>query len=195
MKMLAQLFSRNPSAKDIRNHLGEIERDQLRRRRDLDLLAEAKQQKLSEAVAAKKAGNQELLREIFREMRQVEIEHGYANSDLRRISLSKTALTAFLRKIEMLEKKEDRRSAQNLIQRIKDSSIQRAIDSADIDDDAFSGMLGDILGEEELNAGRGKASEDPGFAEFDRAISEMAKAEGGELLAAGAESRSQRTKR
>jgi hypothetical protein len=177
MNLLDKLFSKTPDAGDIRVQLKELERDQKKKRRDLDVLEEKKQQKVKEAVAAKKGGKQEVLRDIFREMRQVEIDNGYVNNDLRRISLAKTALTSFLRKMEMLEKKQDRKSLQNLIVRFKDSAIQKAIDTAEVDDDTFNDMLGEILGEEELTVTQGKVKEDTGFADFDRAIGEMAKAE------------------
>jgi hypothetical protein len=177
MNLLDKLFSKSPNAADIRVQLKEIERDQKKKRRDLDVMEQRKQQKVKEAVAAKKGGKQEVMRDIFREMRQVEIDNGYVNSDLRRLSLAKTALTSFLRKMEMLEKKKDRKSLQNLIVRFKDSSIQKAIDSAEVDDDTFNDMLEEILGEEELAVTQGKVKEDVGFADFDKAIGEMAKAE------------------
>jgi len=177
MNLLDKLFSKTPDAGDIRVQLKELERDQKKKRRDLDVLEEKKQQKVKEAVTAKKGGKQEVLRDIFREMRQVEIDNGYVNNDLRRISLAKTALTSFLRKMEMLEKKQDRKSLQNLIVRFKDSAIQKAIDTAEVDDDTFNDMLEEILGEEELSVTQGKVKEDTGFADFDRAIGEMAKAE------------------
>ena len=177
MNLLDKLFSKTPNAADIRVQLKELERDQKKKRRDLDVLEEKKQQKVKEAVTAKKGGKQEVLRDIFREMRQVEIDNGYVNNDLRRISLAKTALTSFLRKMEMLEKKQDRKSLQNLIVRFKDSAIQKAIDTAEVDDDTFNDMLEEILGEEELSVTQGKVKEDTGFADFDRAIGEMAKAE------------------
>ncbi len=177
MNLLDKLFSKTPDAGDIRVQLKELERDQKKKRRDLDVLEQRKQQKVKEAVTAKKGGKQEVLRDIFREMRQVEIDNGYVNNDLRRISLAKTALTSFLRKMEMLEKKKDRKSLQNLIVRFKDSAIQKAIDTAEVDDDTFNDMLEEILGEEELSVTQGKVKEDTGFADFDRAIGEMAKAE------------------
>ena len=177
MNLLDKLFSKTPSASDIRIQLKEIERDQKKKRRDLDVMTQEKQQKVKEAVAAKKAGKQEILRDIFREMRQMEIDNGYVNNDLRRLSLAKTALTSFLRKMEMLEQKKDRKSLQNLIVRFKESSIQKAIDGAEVDDDTFNDMLEEILGEEELSVTRGKVKEDSGFADFDKAIEQMARAE------------------
>jgi len=177
MNLLDKLFSKSPSAADIRVQLKEIDRDQKKKRRDLDILTEEKQQKVKEAVAAKKSGKQEILRDIFREMRQMEIDNGYVNSDLRRLSLAKTALTSFLRKMEMLEQKKDRKSLQNLIVRFKESSIQKAIDGAEVDDDTFNGMLEEILGDEEVAVTGGRVKEDSGFADFDKAIEQMAKAE------------------
>jgi hypothetical protein len=177
MNLLDKLFSKSPNGDDIRIQLKEIERDQKKKRRDLDIMDQKKQDKVKEALTAKKGGKQEVLRDIFREMRQIEIDNGYINSDLRRLSLAKTALTSFLRKMEMLENKKDRKSLQNLIVRFKDSTIQKAIDSAEVDDDTFNDMLEDVLGEEELSVTQGKVKEDTGFSDFDRAISEMAKAE------------------
>jgi hypothetical protein len=177
MNFLDKLFSKSPSAADIRVQLKEIERDQKKKRRDLDIMSQAKQQKVKEAVLAKKSGKQEVLRDLFREMRQMEIDNGYVNNDLRRLSLAKTALTSFLRKMEMLERKKDRKSLQNLIVRFKESSIQKTIDSAEVDDDTFNDMLEEILGEEEMSVTQGKVKEDEGFADFDRAIGEMAKAD------------------
>ncbi len=177
MNIINRLFSKTPSAQDIRVQLKEIEREQKKKRRDLDVKEREKQEKVKEAVAAKRNGRQELLRDVFREMRQMEIDNGYINSDLRRLSLAKTALTSFLRKMEMLERKKDRKSLQNLIVRFRESSIQKAIDSAEVDDETFNEMLEEILGEEELSVTRGRVKEDAGFADFDKAIGEMAKAE------------------
>jgi hypothetical protein len=176
MNLLDKLFTKQPNAEDLRVQLKEIERDQKKKRRDLDLLEQNKQQKVKDAVNAKKSGKQELVRDIFREMRQIEIDNGYLNNDLRRLSLAKTAMTSFLRKMEMLEKKKDRKSLQNLIVRFKDSAIQKAIDTAEVDDDTFNDMLEDILGEEEMSVTQGKVKEDTGFADFDKAIGEMASA-------------------
>jgi hypothetical protein len=177
MNFIERLFDKTPNTADIRVQLKEIERDQKKKRRDLDVMDQRKQQKVKEAVTAKKAGKQEVLRDVFREMRQVEIDNGYVNNDLRRLSLAKTALTSFLRKMEMLEKKKDRKSLQNLVVRFKDSSIQKAIDTAEVDDDTFNDMLEEIMGEEELSVTQGRVKEDTGFADFDKAIGEMAKAE------------------
>src|SRR4030042_1958978 len=168
MNLLDKLFSKAPNAPDIRVQLKEIERDQKKKRRDLDVMEQRKQQKVKEAVTAKKGGKQEVLRDVFREMRQIEIDNGYVNSDLRRLSLAKTALTSFLRKMEMLEKKKDRKSLQNLIVRFKESSIQKAIDGAEVDDDTFNDMLEEIMGEEEMSVTQGKVKEDSGFADFDK---------------------------
>jgi hypothetical protein len=175
MNLIDRLFAKQPNADDLRVQLKEIERDQKKKRRDMDVMAQNKQQKVNEAVNAKKAGKQELVRDIFREMRQLEIDNGYLNADLRRLSLAKTALTSFLRKMEMLEKRKDRKSLQNLIVRFQDSSIQKAIDSAEVDDDTFNDMLKDILGEEELAVSRGKEEDvEAGFAQFDKALEQMA---------------------
>jgi hypothetical protein len=177
MNPLSKLFTKTPSAMDIRLQLKQVERDQWKKRRELDVLEQTKQAKVEAAVAAKKAGQQDLVQDIFRDLRQVEIDHGYVQSDLRRLSLSKTALTAFLRKLEMLEKNKDHKSLQNMMRRYSSSAIQKTIDQAEVDDDTFSIMLEDVLGETELTATREKAQEDAGFAEFDRAIEQMAGAE------------------
>jgi hypothetical protein len=177
MKFMERFFAKTPNAQDLRVQLKEIEREQKKKRRDLDLMDSQKQDKVKEAVAAKKSGKQEILRDVFREMRQLEIDNGYINSDLRRLSLTKTALTSFLRKMELLEKKKDSKSLQNLIVRFRESSIQKAIDAAEVDDETFNQMLEETLGEEELAVTSGKIKEDGGFSEFDKAIGEMAKAE------------------
>ena len=177
MKFMEKFFAKTPNAQDLRVQLKEIEREQKKKRRDLEVMDRQKQDKVKEAVTAKKSGKQEILRDVFREMRQVEIDNGYINSDLRRLSLAKTALTSFLRKMELLEKKKDRKSLQNLIIRFRESPIQKAIDAAEVDDETFNDMLEEILGEEELSVTSGKVKEDVGFSEFDRAIGEMAKAE------------------
>jgi hypothetical protein len=43
------------------------------------------------------------------------------------------ALTSFLRKAQMLEHKNDRKSLQKLVARFQDKSIQRAIDTAEVE--------------------------------------------------------------
>jgi hypothetical protein len=177
MNLISKLLSRTPSVLDIRLHLKEIERDQIRQRRHLDILTQTKQEKISQAVEHKKGGRQDLVQEIFRAVRQIEIDIGNANSDLRRISLSKMALNSLLRKAQMLEHEKDRKSMQNLMLRFQDKSIQKAIDTAEVDDDTFNEMLEGILGEAEDSVIQGKVKEDAGFAEFNSAISQMAEAE------------------
>ncbi len=177
MKFMERFFAKPPNAQDLRVQLKELEREQKKKRRDLEVLDGQKQDKVKEAVGSKKSGKQEILRDIFREMRQLEIDNGYINSDLRRLSLAKTALTSFLRKMELLEKRKDRKSLQNLIIRFRESPIQKAIDAAEVDDETFNQMLEEILGEEELSVTSGRVREDVGFADFDKAIGEMAKAE------------------
>ncbi len=140
-------------------------------------MTQTKQQKVQKAVAAKREGRQELLRDIFRETRQIEIDWGHVNDDLRRLSLAKTALASLLRKVEMLERSKDQKSLQKLIARFQSSSIQKTIDAASVDDDTFHEMLQDILGEEEASVSQGLKGEDAGFAEFDRAVGMMAQAE------------------
>jgi archaellum component FlaC len=176
MNPLSKLFSKTPSTMDIRLQLKQVERDQWKKLRELDAMEQQKKAKVEEAVAAKKAGRQELVQDIFREMRQAEIDYAYINSDLRRLSLSKTALMAFLRKLEMLEKDKDRKSLQSLMRRYNNSSMQKTIDQAEVDDDTFGNMLQEILGETEVAVAQEKEQEDAGFAEFDRAIEEMASA-------------------
>jgi hypothetical protein len=177
MNFWNNLFSKTPTAQDLKVQLKEIDREQKKKRRDLEMSERDKQEKIREAVSAKKSGKQELLRDLFREMRQLEINNGYVNTDLRRLSLSKTALNSFQRKLEMLEQKKDRKSLQNVIVRFRESSIQKAIDAAEVDDETFQDMLDEILGEEEIDVTQGKVKEDVGFAQFDKAIGEMAKAE------------------
>jgi hypothetical protein len=177
MNLIARLFSKTPSVQELRDQVKEIDQEQRRKRRDLVMLDQAKQEKVKKAVEAKKAGRQELLRDIFRDVSQVEIDLGNANSDLRRLSLTKTALTSFIRKAEMLESNKDRKSLQSLVKRFQDSSIQKTIDSAAVDDDTFNIMLEDVLGEEEGATTQVKGKEDSGFADFERAIGQMAKAD------------------
>jgi hypothetical protein len=177
MNLISKLFSKTPSVMDIRLHLKEIERDQIKQRRHLDILVQAKQEKIDQAVGHKKSGRQDLVQESFREIRQIEIDIGNANGDLRRISLSKLALNSLLRKAQMFEHSKEHKSLQNLMLRFQDKSIQKAIDTAEIDDDSFNEMLEGILGEAEDSVIQGKIKEDAGFAEFNDAISRMAEAE------------------
>jgi len=177
MKLLARLFNKLPTPTEIRIKLKEINREQIKERRNLDIRAQTKQQKVQQAVAAKKAGKEELVRDLFRELRQVDIDDGYANANLRRLSLTEIALNSFLRKLELLERRRDREGMENLVARFNKSSLQKTIDAADVDDDTFSQMLEDIMGEEEVSATQAKVVEDAGFAEFDRTIEEIANAE------------------
>lgn len=179
MEIWKRLLQKALTAEDIRVQMKEVEREQKKKRRDLDMSEHAKRAKVQEAVKAKKDGKTEVQRDVFRELRQMEIDRSFMNTELRRLSLSRTALTRFTRQIEMLERRKDRKSLQNLILRFKDSDIQRAIDKAEVDDDAFNEMLEEILGEEELSVSGDKAREDAGFAEFDAALTKMITAEDG----------------
>lgn len=177
MDMWNGMFKKSPTAEDIRVQLKEVEREQKKQRRELDLAEQRKQAKLRDAIKAKKDGKSELQRDVFRELRQMEIDRGFLDKELRRLSLSKTALTRFIRQIDMLERRKDGKSLQNLILRFKDSDLQRAIDAASVDDDTFNEMLEEILGDEEMAVEGEKVREDAGFADFDRALEHMIKAE------------------
>ena len=177
MSLLWKLFSRIPSVPELQDKLKEIDLEQRKRRRDLAMLEETKQQKVNRAVEAKKAGRQDLLKDLFRDVSQVEINIQNAHSDVRRLSLTRTALSSFVRKAELLEMKRDRKSLQKLIARFNDSSILKVIDSASVDDDTFHSMLEDVLSGEEVSATQSTTKENTGFADFDRAISDMLKVE------------------
>ena len=177
MGMWNRMFKQSPTAEDIRVQLKEVEREQKKQRRELDLAEQAKQAKLRAAIKAKRDGKAELQRDVFRELRQMEIDRGFLDKELRRLSLSKTALTRFIRQIDMLERRKDGKSLQNLILRFKDSDLQRAIDAASVDDDTFNDMLEEILGDEELAIESERVREDGGFREFDQALEQLIKAE------------------
>jgi hypothetical protein len=172
-----KLFSKTPTLEDIKVQLKEVEREQKKKRRDLEVKEAEKNEKIKEAMAAKRAGKQEMLRDVFRELRQMEIDNGHLNTDLRRLSLSKTALASFSRKVEMLARKKDRKSLENLVVRFKESSLQKAIDKAEVDDDTFNDMLEDILGDEEMAVTASRVKEDAGFEAFDSTLNKMIEAE------------------
>ncbi len=178
MNPLSKLFSKIPSAPDIEQRLKELDLDRRKKQRDVAMLELKKQERVKRAVEAKKAGGESLIRDLFREISQIEIDIGNSNEDLRRLSLSKIALTSFQRKMQLLEQKRDHKGLQKLIERFRDSSLQGAIDRASVDDDKFNRMLHDILGEEEDEAaGLRKHAEDPHYAEFEKTIAAMADAE------------------
>ncbi len=191
MNRISGLFSSLPGASKLRQLVKEVEHDQRKKQRDLAMLEATKSEKVRQAVEAKKAGKQALLRDIYRDVSQTEIDIASANSDLRRLWLTKTALSSFARKMETFDAKRDRKGLEALVRRIQTSSMQKAIDDAQVDDESFHALLQDILGEEEdLAAGR-EERPDAGFAEFDRAIGALAKSEavdaGGQAVtAAGA---------
>ncbi len=173
------LFRKSPTANDIRVQLKETEHGQKKMRRDLDIKEREKNAKISQAKTAKQDGKQELLRDLFRELRQMEIANGYLNKDLRRLSLEKVALTALARKLEMLERRKDRKSAQILLTSFQESAIRRKIDEGEVDDEAFNTLLEEILGDEELALTTERVKEDAGFADFEQALDKMMKAEAG----------------
>ena len=177
MNLWNMLFTKTPTVDDIKLQLKEVEREQKKKRRDLEIKEAEKNEKIKEAMSAKKVGKHELLRDLFRELRQMEIDNGYLNTDLRRLSLSKTALASFARKMEMLSRKQDRKSLEHLVMRFKDSTLQKTIDKADVDDDTFNGMLEDVLGDEEMAVTSGRVKEDTGFDAFDSTLSRMIEAE------------------
>ncbi len=174
-EMWKSLFTKSPSAEDLKLQLKQIERDQKRKRRELDLKSEEKDDKLQEALEAKKKGKQEVVRDIFREMRQIETDASYIGKDLRRLSLAKMTLSSFQRKLETLQEHKDRRGLTALVMRFhSDQSLVKAIDGADVDDDTFGTILKQVLGEEEDAVVRdNKVKEDSGFAEFDRTLNDM----------------------
>jgi hypothetical protein len=177
MNPLAKLFSRPPSGSEIEQRLKELELDRKKKQRDLTMLEMKKQDKVKQAVEAKKAGKENLLRDLFREISQIEVEIGNSNEELRRFSLSKTALISFQRKIKLLEEKKDRKGLQKLIERFSTGSIQNAIDKASVDDDQFQELLDDVLEDAETPGSRGRDADDPHFSDFERTIAAMANAE------------------
>jgi len=171
-----KLFDKTPSSRKLRLQLKDIERTQRQKQRRLQVLVQTKEEWIREAVAAKQAGKQELVLDIFRKLRQLEIDRGYLTADLRRLALARSAAVALRAKLESLERSRDRKGLKDLLRRLKSSALQKAIDTAAVDDDTFGDMLREILAEEEMAAVETK-KEDAGFAEFDRAIGEMAEAD------------------
>lgn len=176
--MWSKLFSSMPTTEDLRINLKEIEREQKAKRRDMEVKEEEKAQKMRAAVAAQKAGKRELLQDIYRDLQQAEIDKNYISKDLRRLSLSKTALNSFLRKVESLEKRKDRKSMESLIVRFNSSKeLQRALDSGDVTDDAFNSLLEGILDDETSAVMGNRVREDSGFRAFEEAIGKISEAD------------------
>lgn len=176
MDLLTRLLGKTPGTQDVRQQLKDIELNRKKRGRDLALLEQSKQERLRRAVEAKKSGRRDLLRDYYRELSQIEIDIGYTQNDLRRLSLARIALNAFLTRLTMLEQKRDRKGLQYLITRFRDSSVQSAIDKAAVDDDTFGHMLDEILGEQ-IPVARGDEIEERGWEVFDRTIGDMVTAE------------------
>lgn len=179
-EMWGRLFNAPPSPEDILLQMKEVEREQKRKRRDMELKDDEKNRLMKDALAAQKSGKREKLQDIYRDLQQVEIDKNYIGKDLRRLSLSKTALNSFLRKVQSLEKHHDRKSMESLILRFNQSKdLQRAIDSADVSDEAFNSMLEGVLDDETAAVVGSRVREDSGFAAFEQALGKMADAETG----------------
>jgi hypothetical protein len=173
-----RLFNSMPTPEDLQLQLRTIEREQARKRRDMEVKDEEKAQRLKAAVLAQKAGKRELLQDVYRELQQVEIDKNYLSHDLRRLSLSKTAMASFLRKVESLEKRKDRKSMESLIMRFNSNeALRRAIDKGDISDEAFNSLLEDVLQDETAAVTGTREKEDAGFSQFEAALAKMAEAE------------------
>jgi len=177
MGIFDNLFNKTPSKDDISIQLKEVEREQKKKRRSLTIKEQEKDDLVRRAVSAKKNGKQEEVRDSFREIREIEIDKGYLSKDLHRISLTKVALKSMVRKMSLLERNKDQKSIGNLIKTFQNSKIQSMIDKAEIEEEAFSDVLEDMLGEEEDNLRIEKIKEDSGFADFDRALESMVQAE------------------
>ena len=178
--MWGRLFNSPPSAEDIQLQMKEVEREQKHKRRDMELKDEEKSRLMKDALAAQKSGKREKLQDLYRDLQQVEIDKNYINKDLRRLSLSKTALSSFLRKVQSLDKHHDRKSMERVIMRFNQSKeLQRAIDSAEVSDEAFNSMLEGVLDDETAAVVGSRVREDSGFAAFEQALGKMADAETG----------------
>lgn len=177
-------FDAPPSVEELRLKLKELEREQTKVRREGQLVSDDKATKLQEAVAAEKAGKEELLQDVFREMRQLDIDASFFNRELRRMSLGKMALKGYIRRLEMLDRRKDQKSIESLIGRIRSSSLQTLIAKAEVSDDMFMATLEDILGEEEAAAAGPASVADAGYEQFKRTVSAIARAEDGNADAA-----------
>jgi hypothetical protein len=166
-------FSKSPKAKDLRLELKEIDRQQKIKKRELKQAESRKEEKIKETVAVTRSGEKGALGNEFRVLRQIEMDIGYLNVDLRRLSLARTALSMFLKKMES----QDRKSLQELAIRFRESPIQKAIDSAEIDDPTFNRMLKEVFENEKTPAADGQAKTDPLFKAFEHAVSKLAEAE------------------
>jgi hypothetical protein len=177
-EMWGRLFKTVPSTEDLRLQLKVIEREQTKKRRDMEQKDQEKAERMKAAVAAQKTGKREMLQDIYRELQQMEIDKNYLSKDLRRLSLSKTALNSFLRKVEALEKRKDRKSMESLIVRFNENKdLQRAIDTGDVTDDAFNSLLEDVLHDETAAVAGTRDREDSGFRQFEAALGKMAEAD------------------
>jgi proline iminopeptidase len=160
MKPLEKLLSANPSAIEIRVHLKEVELLQQSRQGDLNVVENDKRIKAQEAVFAEKDGRKEALGNVSRETKRIEIESMIINNDLRCLKRTRTVLMYLLRRVEEMEGRKDSKSAENLILRFTKSAFQKAIDSAEIEDEDFERLLEELLGENGEAADQGITKDD-----------------------------------
>ncbi len=170
---------KTPTADDIRIQIKQTERDQHKKRRELEIKEREKTGMITAAKTAKERGKNELLRDQFRQLRQMEIANGYLNKDLKRLSLEKVALTALERKVALAERQESGRSAERLIKDLMSSPIGQAIDKGEVAEEAFIELLDETLGDEELALNTDQVKEDEGFANFEQALIQVINAEAG----------------
>lgn len=177
MNLWDKLFTKQLTSADCLTNVKEIERQQRSRRRELEIQQQEKAQHVKEAVAAEKAGKTELVREIFRDLRQLDVDMGHLDKQLHRLSLARLAMKHYSRKLQVLEDKKDRKGISAIIESFQSSGIQAKIDAAEVSEEQLESELGDVLTEVETQVSGRRIREDAGFEEFRKTISTIAQSE------------------
>ena len=179
MNLWDKLFSKTPTAEDFLVQLKEVEREQRIKRREMEVKQQNKSNLVKKAVQAEKNGQTELVREVYRDLRQLDIDAGHLNKELEVLSLSRTALKEFSRKLEVLEKRKDPRSIRSIIDRFQKSGIQAKINAAEVSEDILEDELSRILTDVETQVSTPHSREDAGFDEFRKTIATIAQSDEG----------------
>ena len=164
-----------PKKEDFSVTLKELEREQRKHRRRLEQIEERKTKKIGDAKEAKRTGKDELCKDIFRELREIEFERDDLSKDLNRLSLEKLAITRVSRKLLKLEQGKDRNKLPQLLAKIKEKMPD--LDKVSVDEEVYMEFLNDILEEEKEALDMKTEAEDEGYREFERTLEDMISAE------------------
>lgn len=178
MGFFQELFARQPSLDDLKAKLREVDRDRKRAMLELRKLSSRQADLIERIKSNRKRGNNLEVDYLWEDLKALKTEVAMVRKDARILNLEGISLKRYVRGLERLDRHGDRETAKKLLERIKNSGLDRKLAMADINDRDYLRELQATL--EDVGLGESiydDLEDDPEKLEFLAQIDEIVAAE------------------